>query len=355
MTKHIYKFTSLLFFLCIGLTLFAGNPDRQGEAGSGHLLMTPWARSAGLHTLNTAHISGVEAMRVNPAGISRINKTQFAFGYTSYFTGADINVSSFGVTTKLNDNAAFGVSIMSTDLSDIQTTTEIQPEGTGATFSPSLFNLGVSYSYIFDNKISVGALVRVVSESISDARALGFGIDAGVQYVTGDQDNFRFGISLRNVGSRMAFGGQGLTESLQVPFEALDNSQQLAYYQRSQSYELPSLLNIGMGYDFYFGTDLKLTALGNFTANSFSQDQIGAGVEFGWKNTFQLRAAYKYEIGQENIETAPVYTGIAAGFSVNVPLSKDEEKVNNNIRIDYAYRQTRIWSGTHNITVSLAL
>ena len=351
MTKQFYNIFSTCLLLLATVTVWAGNPDRQGEAGSGHLLITPWARTAGLHTLNTAHISGVEAMRLNPAGIARINKTEFSFGYTSYFSGADISVSSFGIASKISDNSCFGVTFMSTDVGQIQQTTEDQPEGTGAEFSPSLFNLGLSYAYIFENKISVGTTFRLVSESNSDVSAIGFALDAGVQYVTGDQDNFRFGISLRNIGSRMSYKGQGLTETLENT--DVNPAISLSYFQRAQSFELPSLLNIGMGYDFYIGEDMKLTALGNFTANSFSQDQLGAGVEFGWREIFQLRAAYKYEVGQEDTDVAPVYTGISAGFSVNVPLSK--EKIANKIRIDYAYRQTRIWDGTHNVTVSLTL
>ena len=63
-------------FFIIGLLLllnnaFAGNPDRQGEAGAYELLMNPWARSAGLHTLTTANIMGVEALQLNVAGLAR--------------------------------------------------------------------------------------------------------------------------------------------------------------------------------------------------------------------------------------------------------------------------------------------
>jgi len=93
--------------------------------------------------------------------------------------------------------------------------------------------------------------------------------------------------------------------------------------------------------------------LGNFTANSFSQDQLGAGVEMKFKEIFELRAAYKYEVGSETTETAPIYSGLAAGFSVYLPLSKDEDA--NQLRLDYAYRDTRLWDGTHNITLSLNL
>ena len=34
----------------------------------------------------------------------------------------------------------------------------------------------------------------------------GWAIDAGVQYVSGEKDNFKLGISLRNIGSPMQFG-----------------------------------------------------------------------------------------------------------------------------------------------------
>lgn len=345
-----------LYLICLfsfaGISLFAGNPDRQGEAGAAHLLMTPWARTAGLHTMNTAHVSGIDAMRLNPAGVSRIDGTQVSFGYMSYFTGTDISVSSLGLAQRFGENSAFGVSIMTVGLGDFIETTEIQPEGTGAIFSPNLFNLGLTYSYIFDNKISVGITFRGVSESTADVSAFGFALDAGVQYVTGEQDNFRFGISLRNIGSRLTYKGQGLSESNVSPAGSFDDFP-VTYFQRAQSFELPSMLNIGLGYDFYFDNNMKLTALGNFTANSFSQDQLGAGVEVKFNDLFELRAAYKYEVGSENIETAPIYSGLAGGFSVYLPLSKDEDA--NEIRLDYAYRQTRLWDGSHNITLTLNL
>lgn len=347
MIKKLYLLIVLIF---VGQAAFAGNPDRQGEAGAGHLLLTPWARTAGLHTMNTAHISGVEALRLNPAGIARIDGTQIAAGYTSYLSGTDISISSIGIAQRFGENSAFGISLMTLNLGDFIETTEFQPEGTGATFSPSLVNIGISYSYVFENKISVGATFRAVSESLSDVSAFGFALDAGVQYVTGEQDNFRFGISLRNVGSRLTYKGQGLSENLSNPDGGFAEFP-FTYSQRAQSFELPSMLNIGLGYDFYFGENLKLTALGNFTANSFSQDQIGAGVEFGFKDLFQLRAAYKYEVGSNVEATAPLYTGLAGGFSFQVPLSKKENA--NTMRIDYGYRHTRLFNGTHNITLSL--
>ena len=68
-------FTSIIAFGLVA-SAFAGNPDRQGEAGAYELLINPWARSAGLHTMTTACIRGVEALQLNPAGLARVKGTE---------------------------------------------------------------------------------------------------------------------------------------------------------------------------------------------------------------------------------------------------------------------------------------
>ena len=89
---------------------------------------------------------------------------------------------------------------------------------------------------------------------------------------------------------------------------------------------MPSLLNIGLSYDFLFSGTHRLTALGNFTANSFSQDQVGAGLEYSLNNMFMIRGGYRYEFGSDVEIEAPIYTGLSAGASVSLPLSKENKK-----------------------------
>ena len=351
MNKYLYIFLVLLVSLCTADAVKAGNPDRQGEAGAAQLLLNPWARSAGLHTMTTSYASGVEAMRINPAGIVRVKNIEFIVANTRYLEGTDISLNAFGMAKKIGKNGALGISIMAVDVGDILVTTEEQPQGTGATFSPSLFNMGLGYSHLFENKVSVGITFRMVSESTADISAFGLAIDAGVQYVSGPQDNFKFGISLRNVGTPMKFSGQGLSERAQTPGLL---SYELTYFQRSQQFELPSALNIGGSYDFVINPKNRLTVLTNFTSNSFSQDQIGAGVEYAFNNMVMLRGGYKYELGsfEDDALRAPVYTGVSAGVSVEVPMKKGSE---NRFGIDYAYRHTRVWNGSHNISVRFSL
>ncbi|MCB0703945.1 MAG: PorV/PorQ family protein [Saprospiraceae bacterium] len=350
-------FYILAIAVSFGLALpqaFAGNPDRQGEAGAYELLINPWARSAGLHTMTTSCITGVEAMRLNVAGVGRVDGLQFYGAHSIYLESTGININSFGFATPIGKSGGIGVTIMAMDFGDIPITTTNQPEGTGATFSPTFLNIGVGYSHVFENKVSVGILFRGVSERIADLSASTFAIDAGVQYVTGENDNFKFGISLRNVGGSMQFTGEGLTINRQVPIGSVNYGQ--AVEQRSAEYELQSQLNIGASYDFLLGTTGRLTLVGNFASNAFSQDQLGGGLEFGFLDILVLRGGYKYEFGSnlENGKEAPLYTGIAAGVTIEVPFKKDNPE-SGRFGVDYAYRTTKLFGGTHNIGVRLDL
>lgn len=342
--KKIYQ---ILCFSAFASVAFAGNPDRQGEAGANQLLINPWARCAGLHEMNTATTSGAEAMFLNVAGLSRINKTQIQLGHTRYI--ADVNVNALGFAQKMGKGGAFGVSLVAMDLGDFITTTEDSPEGTGATFSPSYFNLGVSYSHMFTNKVSVGVTAKIVNESITNAGAKAFALDAGVQYVTGENDNFKFGISLRNVGNKMRFSGEGLAKQLPNPGPTYEYNN--TYYERTAAYELPSQLNIGAAYDWLLGKTNRLTLVGNFTSNAFSRDQVGGGLELNVRKIFALRLGYKYELDQVTSQES-LDNGLSAGFSVSVPVRKDSDI---RLAIDYGYRQTNVFNGIHNLGLRLDL
>lgn len=332
---------SILFCLFVTPMLIAGNPDRQGEAGATELLFNPWARSAGLHSMSTSFVTGVEAMRLNVAGIGRIENVEFSAGNARLYEGADLQFNAFGFVKKVGSNGAFGVTMAAVDFGDITITTVDQPGGNGGTYSPSFFHMGLGYAHTYDNKISVGILLRGVFEAITDVSASGFAIDAGVQYVSGDNDEFKLGISLRNVGSPMKFDGQGL--SVQT---VLDGDQPITVQQRPEPFQMPSALNIGVSYDIALGTENVLTTVANFTSNAFSRDQIGAGVELAIFKDFAVRAGYKLDFGDSAGAGDNIYTGVAAGATANFDISS-----NFRLGIDYAYRTTDPFRGSHNFSV----
>ena len=325
---------------------FAGNPDRQGEAGAGELLLNPWARSAGLHSMGTSFAAGVEALRLNPAGIGRLSGREIYVGNTRLYEGSGVQHNSMGYAQRGKGNGAFGFSLAIIDFGEIPETTVAQPGGTGAFFSPSFVNIGMGYSYTYENKISVGILARAISETLPSLSAFGLAVDAGVQYVSGDRDNFKLGISLRNIGTPLRFSGEGLSREVIVNV----GEDPRKFDARAEGFDLPSVLNIGFSYDFYLSEDIYIRGLANFTSNAFSRDQIGGGAELYYGDLITLRGGYKYEVGSTADGTENIYTGVSAGGTLNVPLKKGST---NKLGIDYAYRTTNPFRGTHNFGIRL--
>ncbi len=349
MNKYITKYILAFCLMFVTISVFAGNKDRVGQAGASELIINPWARSAGMHSINQASTRGLEAMRLNVGGLAFTPKTEVVLSATSWMNGSEINLTSFGISQALGESGVLGVSIMAVSYGDIEVTTTENPTGNGATYNPSFTNIGVAYAKSFSESIHGGVLVRVITESISNVTASGVAFDTGIQYVTGENDQIKFGIALRNIGTPLKFKGDGLIQETINPVgEALN------YESRSEVFEMPSLLNIGGAYDFYFGDDHRLTAAANFTSNSFRSDFIGGGLEYAFREAFMLRAGYKYEegafeslaVGRSNL------TGLAAGLTIELPFKKGGEST---FALDYAYRTTHIYNGSHSIGVRINL
>ncbi len=353
MTKTL---TTILVLLTIATVSFAGNKDRQGEAGASELLINPWARSSGWDGINTACVTGIESINLNVAGMAFTRKTELVFSHTDWLSGTGIRLNTFGFSQGLGTKGGvIGLDVMSIDFGDIPITTTSLPEGGLGNYSPQYINIALAYAKEFSNSIYGGIVVRGISESISDAGAVGVGIDAGIRYVTGsktDPQKVKFGIALRNIGTRMAYGGDGLSFRGQAP----ESEYSMTVNQRSQGYELPSLLNIGGSYDFRFGAeskkDYRLTLAANFTSHSFSQDQLGVGLEYSFKEMVMFRGGYNYQADVTNAEArVTALTGLSGGVTFEVPMKKDGPTIG----IDYSYRSSSPFNGTHSIGMRINL
>ena len=287
MQKTILASAALTACLMLTTAVFAGNPDRAGSAGAGQLLINPWAASNGLAGTNMAITEGLEGTFLNAAGLAFINQNELRFANTQYLSGSGISLNAIGFGTAVGDGGVLGLTVMTMGFGDIPITTEDLPEGGIGTFSPSFSNIGVTYSKAFSNSIYGGITMRIVSESISNVRSSGVCFDAGIRYVSGDRINF--GIALRNVGAPMRFEGDGLTVTA-TPQGAADG---LTVFQRSERYELPSLVNIGVAVDVVSNENTVITATGQFVSNSFTKDQIGGGLEASLGSYLTLRGGWR--------------------------------------------------------------
>lgn len=336
--------------------VFAGNPERSGQAGATQLLINSWGRSSGLNGINIGGSYGIESVINNPAGLATTRRTELVFSHTRYLVGTDININSFGISQALKSAGVIGLYVTSFDLGDFIITTEDNPDGNLGTFSPTFMNMGLCFGKKFTDHIFVGATLKVVHESIYDVGSTGVGFDAGVQYRTSfgqdslHKDKLKLGISLRNIGSTMRYGGDGLS------FRANRQEEFTTMASRpTAEFEMPSVLSMGVSYDVYFGSNQRFTPMGSFISNAFSQDQIGVGFEYSFKEYLQLRYSFLYERGiTDPLERLTAWTGHAFGVTVEIPFKSGKDR-ESNFGLDYSYRSTDPFQGTHVLGVRIDL
>jgi hypothetical protein len=349
--KNIFGKTLVLGAVVICSNAYAGNEDRVGSAGASQLLVNPWARSTGSADAGIASTNGLEATFTNIAGLSVTDKTQIKFNYTNWLGNSGIRFSSAGIAQRISDASVIAVSVQAMSFGDIPITTVDLPEGGIGVFSPRVNVFNVGYARTFSNSISGGVNFKVISESISNLRSSGVAIDAGIRYVTGEQDQVKFGIALKNVGPTMRFAGDGF--AYQVDY--ISTGQTATLEQRSQAFEMPSLLSIGGSYDFIFSENSKLTTNLGFTANSFMNDQYRLGLDYAMtsdKAAFNLRAGYVYEkniFSAENRTNA--LTGFVGGFSVDALVGKNKSALG----IEYAMRLAGPFGLIHTFGTTISL
>lgn len=336
-------FTSVV---AIQNSVFAGNPDRAGSAGGMQLLVNPWASSNGLAGANMASSSAVESMFLNVAGMANVKKTDVGITHINYMSGADVGLNSFGLVQRAGETGAIGISVSSFNFGDIRRTTTETPDGDGTSFNVQMLNFGLSYAKAFSNSIYGGVTLKVISEGVSDLNSIGVALDAGIKYITGDRDQLKFGITLKNIGPPLSFSGDGLALEATAP----GNQFPLAAEFRSANAELPSLVAIGASYDFLLNEDNYITAHGTFVANSFSEDNFLLGAEYSFRDLVFLRAGYHFENNILDDELRRVvYTGLAAGAGLQLELGQNRSRIN----FDYSYRATNPFNGLHCIGVRL--
>lgn len=354
--KKSFRYIALSFAIFMGLgtpQAFAGNKDRSGQAGASELLINPWAASSGWGNAGMSFVHGVEAMYGNVAGITSCKTLDLNFTNTWWLQGSDTRIASFGVLARVGESTVLGLSFMSFSIGEIPITTTQNPDPhTLGTFKPNLMNINLAFAKSFSNSISGGFNLKVISESIKDMNGIGVALDAGIQYVTGPNDNIHFGITLKNIGPTMKFSGDGLSFRA---FLVEGSTQQFTVVQRVDDFELPTQLSIAAAYDFLFAETNRITLAGNFSSNSFTNDQFTVGLEYAWKQMFMVRAGYTYEKGiwskggiLESDDCMNVNRGFSAGASVKVPLTKKKED-GLQLAVDYSFRDTYTFKGTHSV------
>jgi outer membrane protein OmpA-like peptidoglycan-associated protein len=354
-----YRRTLWIGVLILGLYAQAGNSDRIGEAGAYELLINTQARTMGLMGINSANVRGIDALGSNIAGLAHNKGLSVFSNYTSWLSATGTSLFNVGVGGEISNGNNIGFSIGYMTFGEIPRTSSINPEPL-STFSPFYLNLGLSYSRVFGKGVRAGITGKLINQSINNLSASGFALDAGMQYTTGEKEDFHFGVFVRNLGFPMKYSGDGLVINRPVPLGSAQYD--LPFYNRAAKFELPTQFSIAVSKDFYFGnkpsaSDLfckpihRLSASTNFVYNGFTPNNYGLGFEYAFREQVSIRAGFLYEDNTFNKETTTrAHMGFAGGISYDLKVGKERKKTKNPtvLEISYNYRPAHVFGGTHN-------
>jgi hypothetical protein len=332
----------LILSFLLNMHLSAANIDRTGTASGSQLLIPVGARNIALGGSAIAVSEGVEAMYWNPAGLAQMKTGAGAvFSYMRHIADIGVNYAAAGVNA--GNTGLFGISIKALRIGSIDVTTVDQPDGTGEIFSPTFFTLGISYSRILTDRAFFGVNVKIISERIPRASATGIAFDAGIQYHSiGGVKNLSMGVVIKNFGPAMKYDGPGLYRQISDP----NSEKATANYKISTaSFELPSLIEIGLTYHLSLNPICHIESSVLFQNSNFSDDEYKLGLEFSYKDQAFIRAGYNLASGQsENYE---YIFGFVWGGGVHLITGGVD------LWIDYAYRPVEFFNSSHVFTMRL--
>lgn len=330
----------LLIFLISSVLIYAGDPSRKGTTGAEQLLIPVGAQGIATGGAFLSNVTGLEAIYYNPAGLSLYNGSEAMFSYMSYL--ADINVSYFAIGTNLGDLGSFAFSIKTFDFGDIPVTTFEQPDGTGATYSPSFLTAGVTYSKVITDRVAIGVNAKLISESIQSVNASGFALDFGVQYRF--PSNVSIGAAVKNIGTNMRYTGADLQVKSKVP-GSQPGSSLGAFEPVTEEFQIPSYFELSTAYSYDINEQNNIMVGATFRNNNSFEDQLKFGFEYGFNKNLFARAGY--DMLTENMKESVF--GLTLGAGVNYQIAGGV-----GIAFDYAFRQVKDFpSPNHIVTVKL--
>jgi hypothetical protein len=346
--KLCFKLITYMVILTLVLSaqVFAAGSNRAGTNAASELLIPVGARYIALGGASAASVSGLDALYWNPAGLDKMQ--YMAGGQFSHMTYiADIGVSYVAAAVKFGGIGSVGLSFKTLSFGDIAITSEDFPDGTGALFSPQFMTIGLSFSRALTDRVSVGGTAKIISETMDRVGATGFAFDIGAQYQNlGDINGLSIGVVIKNLGPGMTYDGNGLLRK----GNPNDVSRAASYYKVvAGSDELPSTMEIGLGYTLNLGETNKVNVQSHFVNNNFDDDFTRLGLEYNFNNMVFLRGGYGLSMNNTkdvtDKSTNIFGATLGAGFKHNFG--------GLTIGIDYAYRAVTYFDASNVFSVEL--
>lgn len=291
------------------------------------LKMEVGAKASALGGSSVAGVDDISSLYWNPAGLSKIETQSFYATYTKLYAGIQHGFVGFG--TQIGPSDYLGVSANYLNSGKMEVTTPKYPEGTGEFFTVSDLALGLTYTRVLTDRLSIGVTGKFIQETIwrEVARAVAF--DIGSQFDTGLK-GIKLGMSISNFGTTIKFDGDDLVINVDTDPDYNGNANTEARLNPDK-WPLPLAFRLGLACDI-IGPESELINMQGqrltitFDANDPMDNYLrfNLGVEYEIANTLALRGGYHINYDQANFTA-----GIGLNLNVNsLPLNVDYAIVN---------------------------
>lgn len=336
--KNVLIIISLLSFLYQGSAY--SQVTKTGTTAAKFLSVGIGARANAMGGAFTSIANDASALYWNPAGTASLDKSEIKFTYTNLYKDLDINLNYLAVVLPGGEYGNFGISVTALDFGSMDVTTEYYPEGTGERFSASSYAFGLTYAKEITEAFSAGISIKYVTEGIFNSSANGIAIDVGTKFKTPFW-GINFASVITNYGSKLQISGEDLLIRYDQDLNRNGNNESVDAYYKTDQFELPLKLQIGLSKDFHFLRDYRFTLAVDATHPNDNSEYVNVGGELSLlDDLISLRGGYKGIFLEDNQE------GLTLGAGLHYVLGVFA------VGVDYSYQEFKYLGYIHSFDVS---
>lgn len=258
------------------------------------LKTTTHARIAGMGDAFTAVSNGMDGIVWNPAGLTKVDRFGYSFGYTQWLVDSRFVTGALAYNTRRW--GVIGVSFVNFSLPDMVETTTQQPDGTGNMVDSGDLAVGVVYAYQLTDKLSAAASLRFVQSALGPETLSAVSVNVSSLMYTGFR-SLRIGMNMKNLG-----GEQEIV---------------------SEKSEMPLVFHTGIAMEVFGNLGDPVSLTGSFEGAFFTdrEQRWNLGGELWIQNLVALRAGYKFKYDAETWSVGGGLKGTFGGRSIALDVS----------------------------------
>ncbi|MBP7652452.1 PorV/PorQ family protein [Candidatus Dependentiae bacterium] len=311
---YLLRFVFFIIFFLISILLFFndGVYAGTGEASGLFLKMPVGSRAIGIGGAFTSVAEDINSMFWNPGGLGFLKKNEIMFMHNNYFQ--DLKFHYLGAVLKFDKHkSALGLSVTIFDGGIFDRTfitgSQNNPEElTSGGFDAEDMSVSLSYGVELVKNIGLGASLKYLKSEIAEYSASGAAIDLGIQFKPELDIPVKFGLSLKNIGTKLKY--------------------------LSEKEDLPLTIKAGCNADIEFNDVFCLIPAADIGYSNSSEMSYNMGIEFLWFKNYGLR------FGFDSLNDAGSGITIGAGAKIN------------EFSFDYAFVPYSKLGNSHNITLA---